>query len=486
MANGILVIDKSAGWTSQDVAAKLRGVFHERRVGHGGTLDPMATGVLPIFIGRATRAAEFLESAEKEYIAGLRLGTVTDTQDTSGTALETHPVTVTRADVQAALQRFLGPIEQIPPMYSAIKIGGQKLYELARRGKEVERKPRSITIHELELLEGEGTEYVLRVRCSKGTYVRTLCHDIGAALGCGGCMSALRRTAAGGFTLRQAVTMQQILDFAAENDPQALLMPVDALFSRHPALIVTMGQAARIRMDRAATSLAPLDPKGDTIWLGVVDGQGNAVSLIQSIYHDFGSGIVPRGTGVLLQNRGSFFSLDPAHVNRLEPGKRTFHTLNPAMLTRNGKPFLVYGTMGGEGQPQTQAAIATRVLDYGMTPQEAIDAPRWLYGRTWGKSSNDLKLEGRISADVADELARRGPRAPGGGLYRYHGPCGCHPHRPADRRAPGRYGPARRRPGLRLLGGRQLPFPWSRCRYDGRGRPGSRTGRSTPSGSAVR
>ena len=182
MANGILVIDKSAGWTSQDVAAKLRGVFHERRVGHGGTLDPMATGVLPIFIGRATRAAEFLESAEKEYIAGLRLGTVTDTQDTSGNILETHPVTVTRADVQAALQRFLGPIEQIPPMYSAIKIGGQKLYELARRGKEVERKPRSITIHELELLEGEGTEYVLRVRCSKGTYVRTLCHDLGLSL----------------------------------------------------------------------------------------------------------------------------------------------------------------------------------------------------------------------------------------------------------------------------------------------------------------
>ena len=159
MANGILVIDKSAGWTSQDVAAKLRGVFHERRVGHGGTLDPMATGVLPIFIGRATRAAEFLESAEKEYIAGLCLGVVTDTQDTSGNILETHPVTATREAVQAALAQFLGPIEQIPPMYSAVKIGGQKLYELARKGKEIERKPRSITIHELELLEGEGTEF---------------------------------------------------------------------------------------------------------------------------------------------------------------------------------------------------------------------------------------------------------------------------------------------------------------------------------------
>lgn len=247
MANGILVIDKPAGWTSQDVAAKLRGVFHERRVGHGGTLDPMATGVLPIFIGRATRAAEFAESAEKEYIVGLRLGLVTNTQDTTGEALEEHPVCVTREEVQAALQRFLGPIEQIPPMYSAIKINGQKLYELARKGKEVARRPRSITIHELELLEGGGAEYLLRVRCSKGTYVRTLCHDLGAALGCGGCMSSLRRTRAGSFTLEQALTMQQVLEFAAEHDPQQLLMPADALFAESLPLIVTMGQAAKLK-----------------------------------------------------------------------------------------------------------------------------------------------------------------------------------------------------------------------------------------------
>ena len=247
MANGILVIDKSAGWTSQDVAAKLRGVFHERRVGHGGTLDPMATGVLPVFIGRATRAAEFLESAEKEYIAGLRLGIVTDTQDTSGTVLETHPVRVTQAQLAAALRQFLGLIEQIPPMYSAIKINGQKLYELARKGQEVARAPRQITIHELELLEGADTEYLIRVRCSKGTYVRTLCHDLGRALGCGGCMSSLRRTSAGAFTLQQAVTMQQVLDFAAEHDPQQLLMPVDAVFAAYPPLIVTMGQAGKLK-----------------------------------------------------------------------------------------------------------------------------------------------------------------------------------------------------------------------------------------------
>lgn len=247
MANGILVIDKSAGWTSQDVAAKLRGVFHERRVGHGGTLDPMATGVLPVFIGRATRAAEFLESAEKEYVAGLRLGVVTDTQDTSGTVLETNSACVTRAQLEAALRQFLGPIEQIPPMYSAIKINGQKLYELARRGQEVARRPRSITIHALELLEGEGADWTVRVRCSKGTYVRTLCHDLGRALGCGGCMSSLRRTRAGSFTLAQAVTMQQVLDFAAGQDPQQLLMPVDAVFAAHPPLIVTLGQAVKLK-----------------------------------------------------------------------------------------------------------------------------------------------------------------------------------------------------------------------------------------------
>ena len=188
------------------------------------------------------------------------------------------------------------------------------------------------------------------------------------------------------------------------SDPDFVKIPLDYLLSpKHGK-----DQAARISMSKAATNLTPLDPKGDTIWLGVVDAQGNAVSLIQSIYHDFGSGIVAGGTGVLLQNRGSFFSLDPQHVNHLEPRKRTFHTLNPAMLLKNGKPYLVYGTMGGEGQPQTQAAIVTRVVDFGMTPQEAIAAPRWLYGRTWGASSNDLKLEGRIPQKVADELKRRG------------------------------------------------------------------------------
>lgn len=247
MASGIVIIDKSPGWTSMDVCAKIRGILKEKRVGHGGTLDPMATGVLPVFVGQATRAVEFAENGEKEYIAGLRLGLVTNTQDTSGETLETHPVTVDRAALEAVLPRFTGPITQIPPMYSAIKINGQKLYELARRGQEVARRPRSITIHALELLEGEGADWTIRVRCSKGTYVRTLCHDLGRALGCGGCMSSLRRTRAGSFTLAQAVTMQQVLDFAAGQDPQQLLMPVDAVFAAHPPLIVTLGQAAKLK-----------------------------------------------------------------------------------------------------------------------------------------------------------------------------------------------------------------------------------------------
>ena len=195
MASGIVIIDKLSGWTSMDVCAKIRGILKEKRVGHGGTLDPMATGVLPVFVGQATRAVEFAENGEKEYIAGLRLGLVTNTQDTSGETLETHPVTVDRAALEAVLPRFTGPIAQIPPMYSAIKINGQKLYDLARKGKEVERKPRNITIFELELLEQVSeTDYLLRCRCSKGTYLRTLCHDIGQALGCGGTMFSLRRT----------------------------------------------------------------------------------------------------------------------------------------------------------------------------------------------------------------------------------------------------------------------------------------------------
>ena len=242
MASGIVIVDKPADWTSQDVAAKLRGVFHQRRVGHGGTLDPMATGVLPVFVGRATRAVEFFESAEKEYVAGLRLGVVTDTQDVTGRVLEERPAAVDAAAVAAVLPRFLGPQLQVPPMYSAVKVHGQKLYQLARQGREVERKPRRIHIFELELLEGGGCDWRLRIRCSPGTYVRTLCHDIGQALGCGGAMYSLRRTQAAGFTLQDAVTLAAV---QAAEDPIALLRPVDAYFARYPALTLPSAQAEK-------------------------------------------------------------------------------------------------------------------------------------------------------------------------------------------------------------------------------------------------
>jgi tRNA pseudouridine55 synthase len=215
-----------------DVCAKIRGILREKRVGHGGTLDPMATGVLPVFVGQATRAVEFAENSQKEYIAGLRLGLVTNTQDTSGETLESHPVAVSRSDVETALSGFLGNIEQIPPMYSAIKINGQKLYELARKGQEVARKPRPVTIYELELLEQVSeTDFTFRCVCSKGTYIRTLCHDIGQVLGCGGTMYSLRRTMAAGFTLDRAVTLEDV-----QVKGETLLLPTDSLFSQYPAL----------------------------------------------------------------------------------------------------------------------------------------------------------------------------------------------------------------------------------------------------------
>ena len=265
MPNGILIVDKPAGWTSQDVAAKLRGVFHEKRVGHGGTLDPMATGVLPIFIGRATRAVPFFEHADKVYEATLRLGLVTDTQDITGRTLEEHPVDITQKQLEAALAQFRGEIQQIPPMYSAIKVNGQKLYALARQGKEIERAARPVTIYELTCVDRGNSQFstlnsqfALRVHCSKGTYVRTLCHDIGAALGCGGCMAALRRTRAGRYGIEQAHSLEEIL---AAPDPEALLLPVDSLFSDRPT--VKVNEAGEKKLRNGAALKTPKLPDGE-------------------------------------------------------------------------------------------------------------------------------------------------------------------------------------------------------------------------------
>ena len=248
--NGILLIDKPADWTSHDVIAKLRGFLRERRIGHAGTLDPMATGLLTIFIGRATRAVEFAEAEEKTYITRLKPGLVTDTQDITGRVLAESDASVSRADLEAVLPQFLGEIQQIPPMYSAIKIDGQRLYKLARQGVEVERKTRPVTIYDIRILCETDGSFDLEITCSKGTYIRTLCHDIGKILGTGGTMAALRRTQVGALSLNEAYTLEQI---AAEPDRERFLRPVDTLFAAHPSITVDAKQEWKIRNGQQIT-----------------------------------------------------------------------------------------------------------------------------------------------------------------------------------------------------------------------------------------
>lgn len=271
-----------------DVCAKLRGIFREKRVGHGGTLDPMATGVLPVFVGRATRAVEFAEKSDKEYVAGLKLGVVTNTQDTSGEILEERPVQISREQLEASLEKFRGDILQVPPMYSAIKINGKKLYELARKGREVERPARPVTIKRLELLSEQGNSlYTIRVRCSKGTYIRTLCHDIGQALGCGGCMASLRRTMAAGFTLEDAVTLEQVQEAA---DPASLLLPVDRFFAGKPVLVLKSAEAEKKLRNGMTAVLPELAPGEYRVYgrggefLALCQAKGGKLSTIKSFF----------------------------------------------------------------------------------------------------------------------------------------------------------------------------------------------------------
>ena len=242
--NGIVIVDKPQDWTSQDVTARLRRVFNTRRIGHGGTLDPMATGVLPVFVGRGTRGVEFFEHAEKTYEATIRLGLTTDTEDVWGNTLTEQEVHISETEFSSILPQFRGKIMQVPPMYSALKVNGQKLCDLARKGKEVERQPREIEIFELTLVEFSGQTARLRVRCSKGTYIRTLCKDIGEALGCGGCMAALRRVQAGEYTIEESVPLQELLD---TEDPEQYLRHVDTMFRNYPAVTLTEKQEKRCR-----------------------------------------------------------------------------------------------------------------------------------------------------------------------------------------------------------------------------------------------
>ena len=283
--NGIVIIDKPQGWTSQDVVSKLRGVLHTKRIGHGGTLDPMATGVLPVFVGRATRGVEFFENAQKTYETTLRLGIHTDTEDITGTVLEENPVNVTAQELETVLCQFRGPILQIPPMYSAIKVGGQKLCDLARKGRIVDRKPRPVTILELTLLAFDGVLAKLRVRCSKGTYIRTLCKDIGMELGCGGCMESLRRTAAGSYSIEDAIPLAQLVEDA---DPERHLIPVDTMFCHYPAVTLTQKQTLRCRNGNSFSvalsdgTYRTYDENGEFLALSKV--RDNVMSTIKSFF----------------------------------------------------------------------------------------------------------------------------------------------------------------------------------------------------------
>ena len=245
--NGIINVYKEKGFTSFDVCAKLRGILKTRKIGHTGTLDPDAEGVLPVCIGNATKLCDLLTDKEKEYETVLYLGVTTDTEDMTGTVLTTSPVTVTKEEVETTIQSFVGTYDQIPPMYSAIKVNGQRLYDLARQGKIVERKARTVTIHRIDILEflmnPEKPEYVQAVKmsvvCSKGTYIRTLCKDIGETLLCGGCMKSLLRTKVSVFQLSDSLKLGQISEMMAKKQSDLFLRSVDSMFLELPKAVVT-------------------------------------------------------------------------------------------------------------------------------------------------------------------------------------------------------------------------------------------------------
>lgn len=238
MLNGIICINKPKGFTSFDVIAKLRGILKMKKLGHSGTLDPMATGVLPVFAGNATKAISILPDTEKSYLAGFKLGIVTDTEDITGNILEKHPVSAGREELEKAAEAFRGKIKQTPPMYSAVSVGGKRLYTLARKGIEIDRPSREITVSSFEIREfnletGEGQIFVT---CSKGTYIRTLINDMGQNLGCGGIMTSLVRTKANGFSLEDCFTLEEIERFRDENRLDSAVISAEKLFSELPSL----------------------------------------------------------------------------------------------------------------------------------------------------------------------------------------------------------------------------------------------------------
>lgn len=299
--DGVIIIDKPQDFTSFDVVAVMRHICGQKKIGHTGTLDPMATGVLPLLLGKATRAAPFLEDTDKEYEAGFRLGCSTDTQDSTGKILKESDIPVSREQLEAVLPAFRGNILQLPPMYSAVQKNGQRLYTLARQGIEVERDPRPITVYQLELNSYDETTRTgsLRVRCSKGTYIRTICADIGEKLGAYGVMSSLRRTAAAGFCLADAVTLEQAKALSEQENLVQRVLPIEYLFRGYPALRVSAAQTQRfgngggLSLDRTAitaedqkdgTIFRVLSPDGEFLGLGLVKLDKAELSVLR-LFH---------------------------------------------------------------------------------------------------------------------------------------------------------------------------------------------------------
>lgn len=247
--NGIICVNKPSGFTSFDVIAKLRGILRIKRLGHGGTLDPMATGVLPVFVGSATKACDIMPDTDKSYIADFRLGVTTDTQDITGKTLTISDKPVSFEELEAVLPEFTGNIMQLPPMYSAVQVGGKRLYDLARQGVEIERTPREIEVTALKLLRYDETmrEGELKINCGKGTYIRTIIHDIGEKLGCGGIMTALVRTSSGGFTLNDCYTLEEIQKARDEERLESLILPIERVFETLPALRLNEAQTRMYR-----------------------------------------------------------------------------------------------------------------------------------------------------------------------------------------------------------------------------------------------
>lgn len=287
MTDGILCINKEEGFTSFDVVAKLRGVLKTKKIGHAGTLDPMATGVLPVFLGRATKACDCLADHDKTYQACFQLGVTTDTLDRTGTVLSTSEVLVGKEEIRALLPKLTGEILQVPPMYSAVKVGGRKLYQLAREGKEIQRQPRPVTIYHLDLL-GVGEreqEYCMEVSCSKGTYIRSLCEEIGKRLGCGAVLTELKRTQACGFSLDDCLTLAQVEQAVRAGTIEQHILSVEQAFKAYPRVDLDEHAAklffngvkldpTRLRIPGQASYYRVYAPKRGFIALAYVDARG--------------------------------------------------------------------------------------------------------------------------------------------------------------------------------------------------------------------